>query len=681
VTASPAPPADVTTTAPPGSAPAGADAGPPQCVLRAQLVVIGVLGCLPVATVLGAVPGRRPATLIEWMFDGFVRCALDGGALNPLIMTCHRAGAPVGMHQLDGGLSYPLGGLAVRAGVPPLAAWQLATTALLAVGFVGLAVLTHRLTGSRIAAAAVVALLAVDTTLTSRTWNWYWNTVAFALLPVLLLALLTLFDRARARRLRTLAGPAAGAPTAVVVFGSEWALAGLFAAVIGGVALLVLVAQPGWTRRQRGILLTAGVAAAGVAFAVLRVRLQLAGITTQFDESMLVAAEEGIDLLALVVPDPQASFLGWLLAWATGAELTAALTEGRHLWIGPYLAVGLLGVLGVLAARRRSALRDDPRRPRGFVLVLLVTLVVSIVLSLGPVWHVARVALPDAVVGSPLDWLWTVTPMRWVRYSWTWNGVTTVTTLVLTAALLPALARRHDGRWSPVIWLVLGVAVLELGSPLVMGSLGSPVPSVANATAARTTTADPEIRRFDDGALPELRSALASVDGPVMFLPWGNTWVTPHMGAAAGLELRNVGIDRNVQQAEEAAPATRDRLRALDGDVLDHLLTLRWVDAIALVDFIPTTDTVERAETGDLLLIDVRERRRTARAAREARALGYCTERYSWFTLVAPCGGAGQATDAPTSSAGSPLDRAPWARGSLDVLERPGASDGRRRDP
>ena len=74
-----------------------------------------MLGCLPVLTVLGAVPGRRPAVLIEWMFSGFVRCALQDGALNPLVMTCDRAGVPVGMHQLDGGLTYPLGGLAAAA--------------------------------------------------------------------------------------------------------------------------------------------------------------------------------------------------------------------------------------------------------------------------------------------------------------------------------------------------------------------------------------------------------------------------------------------------------------------------------------------------------------------------------------------------------------------------------------
>ena len=37
-----------------------------------------------------------------------------------------------------------------------------------------------------------------------------------------------------------------------------------------------------------------------------------------------------------------------------------------------------------------------------------------------------------------------------------------------------------------------------------------------------------------------------------MFLPWGNTWITPHLGPADGLRMRNVGIDRNVLQAEEA---------------------------------------------------------------------------------------------------------------------------------
>lgn len=677
MTGRPAPPTDIPpTTAPPETPPDDRANARASWALRAQLALIGVLGCLPVATVLGAVPGRRPAVLIEWMFSGFVRCALDGGALNPLIMTCARAGVPVGMHQLDGGLTYPLGGLAVRAGLAPLTAWKLAVVALLAVGFVALAWLAHRLTGTRVAAVAAVALLGFDATLTARSWNWYWNIVAFALLPLLLSALLVLFDRGTRRRLSALWAPGAATTGTVLAIAIEWQYAGLFAAAIAGGALLVLVAQRGWTTRQRLALLAVGAAAAALVFAVLRVRLHLAGITTQFDESMLVAAEEGIDLLSLLVPDPQASFLGWLIAWATGAELTGALTEGRHLWIGPYLDVGLLAVLAVLVARRRPALRHgDPRRPDGFVLLLALTLAASVVLSLGPVWHVARVALPDAVVGSPLAWMWTATPLRWVRYPWTWNGVTTIVTLVLALALLPPLARRGDGTWTPVAWVVLALAVLELGSPLVIETLGNPEPSVETATVERRTTADRQIRRFDQQALPELRSALAAAGDTVMFLPWGNTWITPYLGPADGLDLRNVGIDRNVLQAEAAAPVSRDQLRDLRGAMIDRLLTIGWVDAVALVDFIPTTDKIGRAASGDLLVIDVRERQRNARAAREVRALGYCTERWSWFTLVTACGGAGTAADARTSSVGVPFDRAPWARGALDRRPGPGTSD------
>jgi hypothetical protein len=595
-----------------------------------------VLGCLPVVTVLGAAPGRRPTVLIEWMFSGFVRCALQGGALNPLVMTCDHAGVPVGMHQLDGGLTYPLGGLAVRVGAAPLTAWKLAVVLTLAVGFVALAWLAHRLTGSRLAAAAAVALLGFDATLTARTWNWYWNTVAFALLPVLLLALLALFDRATRQRPAALWAPAAAVTAMVLLIAIEWQYAGLFAAAIAGTALLVLVSRPHWTTRQRAALLAVGMLAAALVFAVVRWRLHLAGISGQFDESMLVAAEEGTDLLSLVVPDPEASFVGWLLHRGTGARLTMALTEGRHVWIAPYLDLGLLVALAVLVVRQRTAPGVNPRCPSGFVTLLLVILAGSVVLSLGPVWHVARVALPDAVVTSPLHWLWIVTPLRWVRYPWTWNGVTTIATLVLATALLPRLARRRDGSWSPEVWIVLAVAVLELGSPLVIETLGTAEPSVATAPVQKTA-ADPDVRRFARQQLPELHTALAQAGETVMFLPWGNTWITPFLGSAAGLDLRNVGIDRNMLQAEEVAPVSRKELRDLRGSMIDRLFRAGWIDAVALVDFIPTAEKIERAATGDLLVIDVRERARNARAVREVRQLGYCADRYSWFTLVTPC--------------------------------------------
>jgi hypothetical protein len=270
------------------------------------------------------------------------------------------------------------------------------------------------------------------------------------------------------------------------------------------------------------------------------------------------------------------------------------------------------------------------------VTLLLVILAGSVVLSLGPVWHVARVALPDAVVTSPLHWLWIVTPLRWVRYPWTWNGVTTIATLVLATALLPRLARRRDGSWSPEVWIVLAVAVLELGSPLVIETLGTAEPSVATAPVQKTA-ADPDVRRFARQQLPELHTALAQAGETVMFLPWGNTWITPFLGSAAGLDLRNVGIDRNMLQAEEVAPVSRKELRDLRGSMIDRLFRAGWIDAVALVDFIPTAEKIERAATGDLLVIDVRERARNARAVREVRQLGYCADRYSWFTLVTPC--------------------------------------------
>lgn len=616
----------------------------------AQVLLVGALAALPVAWVLGAMPRRRPTLLIEWMFTGFSRCALDHGALNPLRMVCDRAGVPLGMDQLDGGLSYPLGGVFVRLGVAPLTAWRLAVGLLLVVGFVALAWLGYRMTASRAVAGFLAVLFGLNGTLTARTWNWYWNTVAAALLPVLLAAVYVLFVRARRRELRALLAPGTAVLAATLLIGIEWQYAVVFAMTAALGALAVLAVQRGWTGRERAIVVTVGLIGLAAVVTIMRWRLSLAGIDTQFSDSYATAADEGADLVSFVAPGLHASFTGRILGLlGRYGMLAEGLTEGRQLWVAPYLGVGLLTFLAVLIVRRRPALPANDRCPRGFMALLIALTGGAVVLSMGPQWHVARMALPGATVASPLAWLWTSTPLRWVRYPWTFDDLTTLTLLLALAAMTPALLRR-DGRWSPLVWVLAGLAVLELGSPQVAASILDPLPSVA-AAPSRLTTADPVIERFDADAIPELHRALADAGGVTVILPWGNTWFTPHLGPEAGVPVRNVGIDRNVSQVEAAAPVSRPELRTGSGTTIDRLFTTGWADTVVLLDFNPTAEAIVRHGTHRLIVADVDELDANARAVRVARRLGYCVDRGSWFTVVTACD---QPGDAPEDRAEPP---------------------------
>ena len=605
------------------------------------MLVAGLLGALPVLAVLGAVPGRRPTVLIEWMFRGFVACALDAGALTPLLMVCERAGVPLGMHQLDGGLTYPLGGLLVRTGVEPLAAWKLAVAVPLTMGFAALFWLGRRLAGSAAVAAGLVALVALNGTLSARTWNWYWNTVAIVLLPVLFAALHVLFVRAHAvrhgrRAASTLVGPGLLAVAAVALAGLEWQYAALFAVAVAVTAVGLLALEPGWTTRERVAVLAWGAAGVALVTVVLRWRLSVAGIGGQFAGSLANAADEGIDLVALVVPDGQTSLVGVALR-LVGLQgmLSDSLSDGRMLWIAPYLGVALLALVMWLLARRRPRLTDDAHRPPGFMALLALVAVGSLLVSLGPEWHLASVALPDAHVASPLHWLWTATPMRWIRYPWTWHAVTFLSVALGLSAVLPVLVRNRDHR-SPLQWAVAALLVVELVSPQVLTSVVGPAPSVALAPN-RLTTADPAVARFEATVVPELHAALADA-GMVTLLPWGNTWVIPYLGPAAGIPMRNVGIDRNLSQVEAAAPQTRAQLRSQRGSVVDRLFRSGWTDAVVVVDYIPYAEYIVRHTDGDLLGIDADQLARNRRTVREARRLGHCAEHHRWFTVLTPCG-------------------------------------------
>jgi hypothetical protein len=603
----------------------------------------GVIGALPVLAVLGAVPGRRPTVLIEWMFRGFVTCALEAGALNPLVMVCERAGVPLGMHQLDGGLTYPLGGLLVRAGVDPLTAWKLAVAVPLTVGFAALFWLGRRLSGSAAVAAGLVALVALNGTLSARTWNWYWNTVAIVLLPLLFATLHVLFVRAHAVRrgalpASTLAAPALGAVVAAVLVGIEWQYAAVFAVAVAVSGVVVLALERGWTAGQRMVMAACGGAGVAVVALVLQWRLSVAGIGRQFGDSIADAAVEGIDLASLVLPDGNASFVGVALRLlGLRGVLADTLSDGRMLWVAPYLGVGVLALVAWLLAHRRPRVTDDPHRPRAFLILLAVVAVGSLLLSLGPEWRVANVALPDAHMASPLRWMWTSTPMRWIRYPWTWHSVTVLAMALGLSAVLPALVRDRDDR--PIlVWGLSTLLAVELVSPQVVASIFQSAPSVPDAPS-RLTTADSAISRFDAEAIPELRAALTDAGGMVTLLPWGNTWVIPHLGPADGIPMRNVGIDRNLSQIEAAAPQTQAQLRSQRGLVVDRLFRWGWTDTVVVVDHIPTAEEIVRHATGELLVVDVDQLERNARTVREAEQHGYCAERHSWFTVLTRCHG------------------------------------------
>lgn len=613
-----------------------------------QVAGAGLVGALPVLWVLGAVPWRLPTLLIETMFRGFVACALDDGVLNPLEMVCNRAGVPLGMHQLDGGLSYPLGGLLIGLGIEPLAAWRVSVALLVVPGFAALYWLLRHMTGSAVAAGGFVALHGLSGTMTARSWNWYWNLTAVALLPVLFAVLYALFERAGRRRLGPLIPPAGGALLTVLAISLEWQYAGLFATAVAVGALAVLIAQRGWTSRERLEMVIGTACVLATVFVVLRDRLATAGIAGQFRDTLLTAAHRSIDLLAFVAPDGRASLVGALLD-RLGADgvLARTVVDGPQLWVTPYLGVlTLLFLAGLVVRRGRPT--HDPGPPAGYLPLLGLVVAGSVILSIGPAIRVSWLTAPTLWAASPLAPLWESTPLQWIRYPWTWGYLTHLALLLLYAALTPAL-RRRSGSWSPLAWVLAAVLALDLVSPQAIAAFDSDLPSVE--TAPRWTRFDrdhPGVGRFEAEAVPELVDRLGSSDGPVVLLPWTNAWTIPHLGPATGIDVRNTGIDRNVNQAEAAAPFTRSELRDPTPDTVRRMLDGGWVSGVALLDLMPRTgaDIVRRdhqhPRPADLAWWGF-VRRTGNQLARE----GYCVDPGSWFTIIRRC----PLTDLPSHAA------------------------------
>lgn len=605
-----------------------------------QVAGAGLVGALPVLWVLGAVPWRLPTLLIETMFTGFVTCARADGVLTPLEMVCDRAGVPLGMFQLDGGLSYPLGGILVGLGIEPLNAWRLSVALLIVPGFAALFWLTHRLTGSALAAAGFVALHGLSGTMTARSWNWYWNITAVSLLPVLFAVLYVLFARARRRRIAPLVAPAITALLIVLAVSLEWQYAGLFATAVGAAAVVVLVVQRGWTPLQRLTIVLATCAAMAAVFVLLRSRLSTAGIAGQFSDTLLTAAHRSIDLAALVAPDGRASLLGAALTRIGGDGIVAsAVVDGPQLWVTPYLGVLTLLVLGLLIAMRRGTPSPQGvRSPAGYLPLLVLIVGGSIILSLGPVIRVAWLTAPTLHVASPLAALWEATPLQWIRYPWTWGYLTHLALLLVYATLAPALLQR-SGSWSPLAWLLAVVLALDMVSPQSIVAFDSELPSVA--TAPRWTRIDqdhPGVASFESEAVPELLARLQRADEPVVMLPWLNAWTVPRLGPADGIEVRNAGIDRNVLQVEAAAPFSRAELRAPTLETVERMLQGGWASTVVLLDVMPTTGaTIVRRDHQHARPDDLAWSGFVRRTGKQLTRAGYCVEPGSWFAVVTRC--------------------------------------------
>lgn len=598
----------------------------------------GLVGALPVLWVLGAVPWRPPTVLVERMFRGFSSCALDAGALNPAVMVCKRAGVPLGMYQLDGALSYPLGGAFMQLGADALVAWRLAVTALVGAGFVALFWLGRRLTGSIAVAGMLTAMLGLSSTMTARSWSWYWNVVAAALIPILFATLYVLYDRARARQVRHLVLPAAAVLVSVTMIGIEWSYAGLFATTVALGAVTLLALERGWAPLQRVVLIGGACLGVAVVFAVQRWRLTAAGVAEQFSGAVGNAADNAVDLVSFVTPQGDTSLLGRGLDLVGGDRMLArALTGGDQLWAAPYLGVVTITLLVVVYVSRRGRLEPNPHCPPGYLSFLLVVVVGSLVLSLGPEVRVARLALPDTSFTWPGAALWTSTPLRWIRYPWTWTFLAHIALLLTFAALTPALLRRR-GTWSPLVWLLTVVVVLEFVSPAVLAAATDARPGVMTAPARnRFSSSHPTIAQFESSDLRELRGALRKTGGTVALLPWANTWVIPYLATMDGTRVRNVGIDRNVRQVQRVAPIRRRELRHPTVDTVRRMLSSGWADAVVLLDYMPTNaGAIVRHEHQHLGPADLRRKRWVERASRQLVGT-YCVEPYSWFTVVTSC--------------------------------------------
>jgi hypothetical protein len=592
-------------------------------------ITVGVAATL-VASVIGAVPWRQPTMLVEDMFRGFTACARVDGYISPLVMRCGLAGVPVGMYQLDGGISYSLAWLFDGLGIDNMAAWKLSVWLLLVVGFGAFYWLARRLASAPVAV-AVTLVYSLSSSLTARSWNWYWCPMAVALLPLVLASCYQVIEHARERRLDRLTWPWLGACAAAVVVGLEWQYAGVLATSVLALTALVVLAQRGWTMRSRVV---GGAAAATSLLLIAGImwwRLHVAGVVAQYSTTDAVQ-ETSVDVASLVLPDGRRSFFGAVLR-GIGLDrlLVGHYADDAHLWPGPYLGLITITVLMAFVLYNRRQVRI--RWPL-FATVLAAVVGASVLLSLGSHLQLSKDLLPGGQIPLPWSRLWSVAPLHWMRYPWTWIPLAHVAALLLIAALAPRW-RRGGPRANVGLIALCAVMLLEYGSPGVLRALVDSKPSVSTAPAGlRVSTADDAVARFESRGITELQSRLSKVDGVVAFLPWGNHWTVPHLGPEMGVSVRNVGIDRNVRQVEAAAPFTRDELRSPSADLVRNMLSSGWVDAVVLLDHWAEGDGVIRSARGDPSGGQRQWLRQKGMIERSLRDSGICIERFSWFSVA-----------------------------------------------
>jgi hypothetical protein len=368
------------------------------------------------------------------------------------------------------------------------------------------------------------------------------------------------------------------------------------------------------------------------------VRLAIAGISDQYDNTLATAGDNAIDLMAFVAPDPRASLLGLLLDRLGYDDLlVGGMATGRQLWVAPYLGVAttlLLLVVLVMAWRRH---RSNPHLPTAFLVLLLAVTIASIVLSTGPETRLASMSDPTATFVSPLTALYGSSPLRWIRYPWTWGYLTHVAGLLTCAAAVSILPLR-GARRSPLVGVLVVILALEFISPRVLTTFDSPRPSAPLATGwTRIAADDPAVERFESRAIPELHRALRAIDGPVLLLPWGNTYIAPHLGPEAGAVVRNVGIDRNLDQVEAAAPFQPGELRRPAPETVQAVLSSGWAAGVVMLDHVPSAVSILRLDDFHLRHDDSAWTRRVRRMERTLTTAGYCVAQHSWFTVFTQC--------------------------------------------
>lgn len=614
---------------------------PSLATLRAVAVAVvaTIAGSIPILAAVNAVPWRVPILLTDQMFSGFVRCTLRDGALNPIVMHCPEAGVPAGMYATDAGLSYPLGGLIVRAGATPLLGWRLSVTLLVLAGTGAMFWLLRRLSGSAGFATAVIVIYGFTGTFSSRGWNWYWRSLGTTLLSFVMVGIFLVFAAAEDRSVRRLALPLLALTGALLAVSLEWAYAGLFAAAAVACVAVVVVTQRGWSLPQRGALLAGFGGCVGVVAAVLQLRLRIAGIDDQMNNALGLASRWGMDVAAFVTPHSRNSLLGEALDRVGGDRLLAtSLTDG-YLDVAPYVGVFVVALLAAQWLRHRFRVPHDERRPAGLLAALLLIVGMCVLFALGPQITIARTALPGADVPSPLvAWLYGWSPLQWIRFPRTWTHLLKPASVVLFTCLATAFLRRDADRWSPLVVALVAVLALESMSPLTHRLLTTPgMHDPSSFTYARVDRDDAAAKRFATQDRPVLTATLRQLPEPVLFLPWDNLWTAPSLGPDEGIRLRNAGIDRNFSQAQALSPFTKGELNQRSPDTVRKVLDSNWARTVVMVDWYPHTKAIRRYADDNPNPYDLKLRRRRREIGRQLESEGYCVHAHGWFTAISTC--------------------------------------------